>query len=72
MQRDVLAGVRASTSYERAFSLASEAGRPAVLIDTASVTGREPTMAERYQLGGLRGRCTGGDATPHPHGHARP
>lgn len=37
-------------AYERAFALASEAGRPAVLVDIRTVTGREPTMAERYQL----------------------
>ena len=36
--------------YERAFALASEAGRPAVLVDIRTVTGREPKMAERYQL----------------------
>ena len=36
--------------YERAFALASEAGRPGVLVDIRAVTGREPTMAERYQL----------------------
>ena len=36
--------------YERAFALASEAGRPSVLMDIRAVTGREPTMAERYQL----------------------
>jgi hypothetical protein len=35
---------------ERAFALASEAGRPGVLVDVRTVTGREPTMAERYQL----------------------
>jgi hypothetical protein len=40
----------ALTAYERAFSLASEAGRPAVLVDVRAVTGREPTMAERYEL----------------------
>ena len=34
---------------ERAFTLAAEAGRPAVLVDIRGVTGREPTMAERYQ-----------------------
>jgi hypothetical protein len=31
-------------------SLAAEAGRPAVLVDIRAVTGREPTMAERYEL----------------------
>lgn len=35
--------------YQRAFALASEAGRPAVLVDIRAVTGREPTMAERYE-----------------------
>ena len=37
-------------AYERAFTLAAEAGRPAVLVDIRAVTGREPTLAERYQL----------------------
>jgi hypothetical protein len=36
--------------HERAFALASEAGRPAVLVDIRQVSGREPTMAERYQM----------------------
>jgi len=36
-------------AYERAFTLAAEAGRPAVLVDIRAVTGREPTLAERYQ-----------------------
>ncbi|HKX99276.1 MAG TPA: hypothetical protein VJL86_06135 [Steroidobacteraceae bacterium] len=40
----------ASAAFERAFSLAAEAGRPAVLVDVRALTGREPTMAERYQL----------------------
>ena len=40
----------ALAAYERAFSLAAEAGRPAVLVDVRALTGREPTMAERYQL----------------------
>ena len=40
----------ALAAYERAFSLAAEAGRPAVLVDVRTLTGREPTMAERYQL----------------------
>lgn len=35
---------------ERAITLASEAGRPAVLVDIRTVGGREPTMAERYEL----------------------
>jgi hypothetical protein len=34
---------------ERAFSLAAEAGRDAVLVDIRRVTGREPTMAERFE-----------------------
>jgi hypothetical protein len=37
-------------AFERAFTLAAEAGRPAVLVDFRAVTGREPTLAERYQL----------------------
>ena len=36
--------------YERAFSLAAEAGRPGMLVDIRTLVGREPTMAERYQL----------------------
>jgi hypothetical protein len=40
----------ALAAYERAFSLAAEAGRPAVLVDIRSVSGREPAMAERYEL----------------------
>jgi hypothetical protein len=40
----------ALAAFERAFSLAAEAGRPAVLVDVRALTGREPTMAERYQL----------------------
>ena len=40
----------ALAAYERAFSLAAEAGRPAVLVDVRRLAGREPTMAERYQL----------------------
>jgi hypothetical protein len=35
---------------ERAITLASEAGRPAVLVDIRTVGGREPTMADRYEL----------------------
>ncbi len=34
--------------YEQAFSLAAGAGCDAVLIDARKVTGREPTLAERY------------------------
>lgn len=34
--------------YEQAFSLAAEAGRDALLIDVRNVTGREPTLTERY------------------------
>ena len=40
----------AVAAYERAFSLAAEAGRSAVLVDVRTLTGREPTMAERYEL----------------------
>lgn len=35
-------------AYEQAFTLAAEAGRDAVLIDVRNVTGREPTLTERY------------------------
>lgn len=35
-------------AYERAFALATKAGRDAVLIDVRGVTGREPTLTERY------------------------
>jgi len=34
--------------YEQAFAMAAEAGRDAVLIDVRNVTGREPTLTERY------------------------
>jgi hypothetical protein len=34
--------------YEQTFTLAASAGRDAVLIDVRNVTGREPTLAERY------------------------
>jgi len=34
--------------YEQAFTFAADAGRDAVLIDARNVTGREPTLAERY------------------------
>ena len=34
---------------ERCFQVAAEAGRKAMLVDVRAVTGREPTMAERYQ-----------------------
>lgn len=34
--------------YEQAFALAAAAGCEAVLIDARNVTGREPTMTERY------------------------
>ncbi|HEU4693101.1 MAG TPA: hypothetical protein VFS23_32285 [Vicinamibacterales bacterium] len=40
----------AFAAYERAFALAAEAGRPAVLVDIRTLSGREPTMAERYEL----------------------
>jgi hypothetical protein len=34
--------------YRQAFELAARANRDAVLIDGRKVTGREPTLAERY------------------------
>ena len=34
---------------ERCFQIAAEAGREAMLVDVRAVTGREPTMAERYE-----------------------
>lgn len=34
--------------YEQAFLLAANAGRDAVLIDGRKLTGREPTLTERY------------------------
>jgi len=34
--------------YEQAFELAARAGRDAVLIDARSLTGREPTLTQRY------------------------
>ena len=37
-------------AYEHAFSLAAESGREAVLMDIRQLTGREPKMAERYEL----------------------
>ncbi len=39
----------AAETRDRAFALAAEAGRPAVLVDIRRVRGPEPTMAERYQ-----------------------
>ena len=33
---------------ERCFQVAAEAGRDALLVDARGITGREPTMAERY------------------------
>jgi hypothetical protein len=36
--------------FERVFELTAHAGREAVLVDARKVTGREPTMAERYEL----------------------
>ncbi len=39
----------AAEAHDRAFALAAEAGRPAVLVDIRRVRGPEPTMAERYQ-----------------------
>jgi hypothetical protein len=38
----------ASHAFERAFALASEARRTAVLIDVRGVTGRAPTLMQRY------------------------
>jgi hypothetical protein len=35
--------------YERAFALAAESGREAVLVDIRKLAGRQPTMAERYE-----------------------
>lgn len=35
---------------ERAITLSAESGRPATLVDIRAVGGREPTMAERYEL----------------------
>jgi hypothetical protein len=35
--------------FERAFALAAESGREAVLLDIRQLAGREPTMAERYE-----------------------
>lgn len=37
--------------YAAAFEEASKAGRLAVLVDTRAVSGREPTLAERYDQG---------------------
>jgi hypothetical protein len=34
---------------DRFFEVTASAGREAMLVDARSVTGREPTMAERYQ-----------------------
>lgn len=34
--------------FERAFVLATDGGHQALLIDARKVSGREPTMAERY------------------------
>ncbi len=34
---------------DRFFAVTAEAGRDAMLVDARQVTGREPTMAERYQ-----------------------
>lgn len=35
--------------YERVFALAAASGQEAVLVDIRQLTGREPTMAERYE-----------------------
>jgi hypothetical protein len=40
----------ATEVFERAYALATESGREAVLVDIRNTTGREPTMAERYAL----------------------
>jgi hypothetical protein len=37
--------------YRASFELAARAGRDAVLVDVRKVTGREPTLTERYDLG---------------------
>ena len=34
---------------DRCFQVAAEAGRVTLLVDARAVSGREPTMAERYQ-----------------------
>ena len=39
--------------YRASFELAARGGRDAVLIDVRMVTGREPTLTERYDLGVL-------------------
>ncbi len=36
--------------FDQSFAHAAEAGREAVLVDARGITGREPTMAERYDL----------------------
>jgi hypothetical protein len=36
--------------FERGFALAADGDHEALLIDTRNVTGREPTLAERYEL----------------------
>ena len=40
----------ALTIFAQSFEEAAEAGREAVLVDGRQVTGREPTMAERYEI----------------------
>jgi hypothetical protein len=35
--------------YEEAFEFARKSGRGAVLIDARNISGREPTLAERYE-----------------------
>lgn len=37
------------TLCDRCFEVAAEAGRDALLVDARGITGREPTMAERYE-----------------------
>ncbi|MEX1994415.1 MAG: hypothetical protein WD929_07115 [Steroidobacteraceae bacterium] len=42
-----------SRLYRESFVLAARAGRDALLLDVRQVTGREPTLTERYDLGVL-------------------
>ena len=37
-------------AFERAFALAADGKREALLIDARNVTGREPMMTERYEI----------------------
>jgi len=49
--------------FERAFALAADGGHQALLIDARKVSGREPTMAERYDQA-VRVAETQGTQTP--------